>query len=256
MTNLSSKSVKLTSEKRADIKEAFKKPDELGLVPAWSYSGLKTFEACAYRTYIAKVKKVYEEAGPAAERGSRIHGLAEQYVKDELKEMPSELKKFASQFEKLHKLFAEGKVEVEGEWGFTLDWETCGWMEHNTWARVKLDVIVHETKTSARVIDHKTGKKFGNEIAHGQQALTYAIGTFFRYPMLEHVQTELWYLDKAETTIQAYTRDEAMVFAPGLHQRAVVMTTATEFPPNPGKDTCKWCPYKEGKDPICEWGIK
>ena len=102
----------------------------------------------------------------------------------------------------------------------------------------------------------KTGRKFGNEIAHGQQALTYAIGTFFRYPMLEHVQTELWYLDKSETTIQAYTRDEAMVFAPGLHQRAVIMTTATEFPPNPGKDTCKWCPHKEGEHPICEWGIK
>ena len=256
MTNLSSKPTKLTSEKRADIKEAFKKPDELGLVPAWSYSGLKTFESCAYRTYISKVKKVWEEAGPAAERGSRIHGLAEKYVKGELKEMPSELKKFAPQFEKLHKLFTEGKVEVEGEWGFTLDWETTGWMEHNTWARVKLDVIVHETETSARVIDHKTGRKFGNEIAHGQQALTYAIGTFFRYPMLEHVQTELWYLDKSETTIQAYTRDEAMVFAPGLHQRAVIMTTATEFPPNPGKDTCKWCPHKEGEHPICEWGIK
>jgi len=128
--------MKLTGDKRADIKEAFKKPDELGLVPAWSYSGLKTFESCAYRTYISKVKKVWEEAGPAAERGSRIHGLAEQYVKGELEEMPSELKKFASQFEKLHKLFTEGKVEVEGEWGFTLDWETTGWMEHDTWARV------------------------------------------------------------------------------------------------------------------------
>ena len=155
--------MKLTGDKRADIEEAFQKPDELGLVPAWSYSGLKTYESCAYRTYIAKVKKVWEEAGPAAERGSRIHGLAEQYVKGELGELPKELQKFASQFEELHKLFADGKVEVEGEWGFTLDWETTGWMEHNTWARVKLDVIVHETETSARVIDHKTGKKFGNE---------------------------------------------------------------------------------------------
>ena len=81
-----------------------------------------------YRTYISKVKKVWEEAGPAAERGSRIHDLAEKYVKGELKEMPSELKKFAPQFEKLHKLFSEGKVEVEGEWGFTLDWETTAFL--------------------------------------------------------------------------------------------------------------------------------
>ena len=80
MTNPSSTPPKLTSDKRPDIIEAFTKPDELGLVPAWSYSGLKVFETCPYRTYISKVKKVYEEAGPAAERGSRIHQLAEDYV--------------------------------------------------------------------------------------------------------------------------------------------------------------------------------
>jgi len=256
MTNPSSIPPKLTSDKRPDIIEAFTKPDELGLVPAWSYSGLKVFETCPYRTYISKVKKVYEEAGPAAERGSRIHQLAEDYVQTKIGDLPDELKKFTSQFQELRDLFVEGKVEVEGEWGFTLDWNATGWMAPDTWARVKLDAIVHETETSARVIDHKTGKKFGNEIAHGQQALTYAIGTFFRYPLLEHVQTELWYLDQAETTTQAYTRDEAMVFAPGLHQRALKMTTATDFPPNPGKDNCRWCPFKEGEYPICEWGIK
>ena len=150
----------------------------------------------------------------------------------------------------------DGKVEVEGEWGFTLDWETTGWMEHNTWARVKLDAIVHETDTSARVIDYKTGKKFGNEIAHGQQALTYAIGTFFRYPDLEHVQTELWYLDQGETTFQSYTRDEAMTFMPGINDRALTMTKATNFPPNPSNSTCRWCSYKKGEHPMCEWGIK
>ena len=256
MTDHSLKTVQLTSDKRADIDDSFTKPDQLGLVPSWSYSALKVYETCPYRSYIQKVKKVYEDAGPAAERGSRIHKLAEDYVQTKIDELPDELKKFAAQFEDLRKLYCEGKVEVEGEWGFTLDWDTTGWMAPDTWARIKLDAIVHESETSARVIDHKTGKKFGNEIAHGQQALIYAIGTFFRHPTLEHVQTELWYLDQAETTIQAYTRDEAMVFAPGLYQRAIAMTTATEFPPNPGKENCRWCPYKKGEHPICEWGVK
>jgi len=256
MTNPSSTQPELTANKRADILDAFKKPEELGLVRAWSYSGLKVYETCPYRTYISKVKKVWEESGPAAERGTRIHGLAEDYVQAKIVKLPDELKKFTPQFEELRKLFVEGKVEVEGEWGFNLDWAPTGWMAPDTWARVKLDVIVHESETSARVIDHKTGRKWGNEITHGQQALTYAIGTFFRYPMLEHVQTELWYLDQEETTTQAYTRDEAMIFAPGLHQRAVKMTTATEFPPNPGKDNCRWCPHKEGEHPVCEWGMK
>ena len=39
-----------------DVKE-LDKPTELGLIPAWSHSALKTYEACSYRSYIAKVKK-------------------------------------------------------------------------------------------------------------------------------------------------------------------------------------------------------
>ena len=103
--------------------------------------------------------------------------------------MPDSLKKFKDEFEELRQLFEEAKVELEGEWGFTKDWEICGWMEGRTWARIKLDALVNESDTSARVIDYKTGKRFGNEISHSQQALLYAIGTFLRYPNLEFAQT-------------------------------------------------------------------
>tara|TARA_Y100000361_G_scaffold104242_1_gene93970 strand:+ start:1506 stop:2261 length:756 start_codon:yes stop_codon:yes gene_type:complete len=249
---------KLVQDKRPDLEDviATDAPKELGLIPAWSHSTLKTFETCAYRSYIAKVKRIQEDFGPAAKRGSEIHEKAEHYVEGTLGELPPELKKFEQQFKELKELYAQAKVELEGEWGFTVDWEPCGWLEPVTWGRIKLDAIVHETDTSARVIDYKTGKKFGNEISHSQQALTYAIGTFFRYPELQHVQTELWYLDQNETTVQAYTRDEAMLFMPKLHQRAVAMTTATSFPPNPSNYNCKWCSYKEGEDPVCQHGMK
>ena len=228
----------------------------MGLIPAWSHSTLKTFESCAYRSYIAKVKRIQEDFGPAAKRGSAIHKLAEDYVRGQLPEFPSDLKKFKSKYEELRKLFTATKVEVEGDWGFTIDWEPCAWMAPDVWARIKLDAIVHETDTSARVIDYKTGKMFGNEISHSQQALTYAIGSFFRYPKLEHVQTELWYLDHGETTLQAYTRDQAMVFMPKLHERAIEMTTATTFPPNPSTYNCRWCSYKQGEDPHCQHGME
>lgn len=249
----------LTQDVRPDlssIEANSSKNKELGLIPAWSYSSLKTFETCPYRVYIAKVKKVQEDYGPAADRGTKIHNQAEDFVQNKIEKMPDTLKKFKSQFEVLKSLYVEGKVEVEGEWGFTIDWESCDWMAKDVWARIKLDAIVHESPTSARVIDYKTGKKFGNEIAHGQQALTYAIGSFFRYPELEHVQTELWYLDQEETSLQAYTRNEAMTFMPGINERALNMTSSTKFPPNPSTMSCKWCSYKNGEHPLCEWGIK
>jgi len=227
---------------------------ELGLVPAWSYSALKTYESCAYRTYISKVKKVREDFGPAAERGTRIHDEAEKYVRHELGDLPDTLKKFEQQFKDLRKQFGDAKVETEGEWGFTLNWEPTGWLAPDTWARIKLDALVHETETSARVIDYKTGKQFGNEIAHSQQALIYAIGTFFMYPDLEIVNTEMWYLDHGTTMEQTYTRDEAMIFMPKLHERAITMTTATKFPPNPSNYNCRWCSFGKGSEPYCEWG--
>ena len=247
----------LTSPKRPDLISTVEVTEDLqlGLVPAWSYSALKTFESCAYRTYISKVNRVKEDYGPAAARGTRIHDEAEQYVRHQTADLPDALKKFQQQFKELRELFAEAKVETEGEWGFTLNWQPTGWIAPDTWARVKLDALVHESETSARVIDYKTGKQLGNEIAHSQQALIYAIGTFFMYPDLEILNTEMWYLDHGTTMEQTYTRDEAMVFMPKLHERAVTMTTATKFPPNPSNYNCRWCSFGKGPEPHCEWGI-
>jgi hypothetical protein len=206
---------KLTQDTRPDIDNVIQvstsKP--LGLIPAWSHSTLKTFETCAYRSYIAKVKRISEDYGPAAKRGSEIHEQAEHYVAGTLGEMPDTLHKFTKQFEHLRKLYNDSKVELEGEWGFTIEWEACHWMAKDVWARIKLDAIVHENDTSARVIDHGT------------------------------------------VTEQSYTRDQALLFLPKLHERAMIMTTAEKFPPNPSKTNCKWCSYKNGEEPACQWGI-
>ena len=228
---------------------------QLGDIPAWSYSALKTFESCAYRSYIAKVKRIQEDFGPAAARGTAIHEEAEKYVNGQLSELPESLRKFESKFEKLRQLFIDAKVELEGDWGFTRSWESCGWMDPDVWARIKLDAFVHEDETSARVIDYKTGKQIGNEISHSQQALIYAIASFFRYPLLQFVKTEIWYIDHGTISEQTYTRDEAMVFMPKLHERAIAMTTAVEFPPNPSLYNCKWCSYGKGLEPHCQWAI-
>ena len=246
----------LTQTSRPDSDDAFHKPTKLGPVSTWSYSALKTFEECPYRIYIQRVKKIPEPPSPAADRGTAIHKLAEDFVKGTLATFPKELEKFEDDFHQLKHLFNEAKVEVEGEWGFSIDWEPVGWMVPQTWARIKLDAIVHEDETSARVIDYKTGKKFGNEIPHAQQCLLYAIGTFFRYPNLQLVQTELWYIDKGERTVRTFTRSEAMQFAPGYHTRGVRMTTCEDFAPTPSKDSCKWCPYGKGEHPECRWGVK
>ena len=249
--------VALTQEQRPDkVKvNTLAKPEQLGDLRAWSYSALKVFEDCPYRSYIQKVKKIREPSNPAADRGTEIHQQAEDYVNGTIGEMPDTLHKFKDEFEELRELYADAKVELEGEWGFDLDWQPVGWVEKATWARIKLDALVNEDEQSARVIDYKTGKKFGNEMAHSQQGLLYAIGTFCRYPHIQYVQVEFWYLDHAEMTKKSYTRDQAMIFLPGWHKRGIAMTTATEFNPTPSKDACRWCSYRKGDEPECQWGV-
>ena len=81
---------KLTQDRRPDLHNVMEasKPKELGLIPAWSHSTLKTYETCPYRIYISKVKRISEDYGPAAKRGSVIHEEAEHYVEGTLAEFP------------------------------------------------------------------------------------------------------------------------------------------------------------------------
>lgn len=223
-------------------------------VPAWSYSTLSDFEKCPYKVWLAKVDKIPQPKHPAAERGTEIHKLAEDYVRGEIGELPKELSKFTKEFEELRFLFGEGKVEVEGDWGFDKEWAPCGWLAPTVWGRMKLDAKVEESETSARAIDYKTGRKFGNEVPHGQQAMIYAVGTFMRYPSLQFVQTEFWYLDHGQTTTQRYSREEAMLFLDGITQRALALTECVDFPPRPSKFACQWCAY--AKDGNCKWSYQ
>ena len=51
------------------------------MINRWSHSRLSTYESCPKKAFYRYVKKHPEESHPAAERGIKIHNLAEQYIK-------------------------------------------------------------------------------------------------------------------------------------------------------------------------------
>ena len=61
------------------------------MINRWSYSKLGTYESCPKKAYYRYIEKLPEEKHPAAERGIKIHNLAEQYITGEIKEIPREL---------------------------------------------------------------------------------------------------------------------------------------------------------------------
>lgn len=224
-----------------------------GPITRTSFSGIKEFEDCAYAAFLSKVKKFKRLSSEAADRGTAIHDLAENYVKDG-GECPKELLKFEADFEHLIRAYREGNVQMEENWGFNKDWEPRTWDADDCELMSKLDVFERESETSARVIDHKTGKKMGNEIKHSDQCMLYAICAFMKYPELEHITCELWYLDKGEKLIKTFTRQRAMVFLERYSARIQAVLTCTDFKPKPSMYNCKWCPHAETGN--CEWSAK
>lgn len=227
---------------------------------SWSYSKLLDFEQCRYRYRLKHIDKVPEEKHEAADRGTAIHQMAEDFVGGKIRSLPTELLKFDDDFLALRARYTEKRVSLEGEWGFDRQWEPT--VYKTAWLRMKADAVAFDRAkdpTEAIVIDYKTGKKWGNEIKHGEQVQLYALATAIRQPTVKKITVELWYLDKDDLTNNVYTREQAISFIKPFDRRASLIDKAHEtgqFPANPNAFSCQWCPYGPNKGKQCEHGIR
>jgi len=161
-------------------------------------------------------------------------------------------------------MFDQGKVVLEDMWCFDKGWNAVGPKDfENIWVRIKLDAMVFLSPTEGVVIDYKTGRKYGNEIKHGQQCQIYQLAALLRYPELQLIHTELWYPDVKELTRVTYTRKQGLRYLKGFNERGLEMTECTYFEPKPNGNSCMFCPYsgKEfsnkwvNKSGDCEYGV-
>lgn len=232
-------------------------------ITAWSFSRLKDFESCplkAYKKYVEKCSQDHMDR-TAADRGTMVHDAAEKFVRGE-GDFIKEMAKFRDYFGVVREEYKAGDVIVEENWGFDPDWQKTGWFDKNVWCRMKLDNLRTQERNDdgdplvVTPTDYKTGKKYGNEVSHGQQGQIYALGTFLRFPTVEVANVELIYLDQGQTTKRTYTREKAMKFLPTWTSRGKKMTEATDYPPKPNKMTCMWCPFgPQHGDGSCDWGV-
>lgn len=232
-------------------------------IVSWSYSKLQDFESCKFLAKLKHLDKIPEPERPlppgktehANDRGSRIHDSCEMYVSGQSDFLDPDAEKFfGPELDLMRVLYQEGLVSLEGEWGMNMDWEPADWKD--AWLRLKLDACVFVDPTHAIVIDYKTGRKFGNEIKHAGQLYLYQLVTFLRYPKLEKVTAELWYLDQDETTSQTFTRKQGLLFKKNFHKRGLDLTTCSDFPTNPSIHTCKWCQYGPWNGGQCQDGVR
>lgn len=235
-------------------------------IKQWSASKLKTFSQCKLRAQLQYGQKIPEPERPlppgktehANDRGSRIHLDAENFVQGvKGSVITSELEKFRPELESLRQLYADGKVSVEGDWAYAKDWTPVGWRDADAWLRAKLDVIVHLSEQEAVIIDYKSGSKFGNEVGHMQQMQIYQLISFLRFPKLEHITVELWYVDQKDEAITqaSFTRAQGMKLKHSIERQAHALTDCMVFPASPNIFSCKYCPYGPRGTGHCERGV-
>lgn len=229
---------------------------------SWSHSKLGTFETCKFRYKLQHLDRIPEPERPlppgksehANDRGTRIHQACEDYVNGKADTQIPEMREFAHEFDHLRRLHAMGIVSLEGEWAVNRDWVPTDW--RTGWHRSKVDAIVLPNNWSAIVIDYKSGKRFGNEVKHSEQTQLYALNAVLRYPEIEEVTTELWYLDVKELTSATFTRAQILRFKPNFDRRGSALTDCTDFPPNPNIYSCQWCQYGPWNGGQCKVGVR
>ena len=148
---------------------------------SWSASRLATYQTCPLKAKLTYLDKhpAGQVKSPALERGTRIHKLAEDYVKGGLARLPTELKAFGALFKDLR---ARRKAEpaavlVEEEWGFSRTWGYAAWRDwQNCWARVKVDVVARDGDR-VEIKDWKTGKFYPGDDKYEQQLDLYGLTT-------------------------------------------------------------------------------
>lgn len=234
-------------------------------ITSWSFSKLQDFEKCKLLTKLKHLDRIPEperalppgKTEHANDRGTRIHTSCEEYingVSDDL--VPEADKHFGPQLDLLRVMHADGLVSLEGEWGMNEEWEPAAWK--GAWLRLKLDAMVMHDERTATIIDFKTGRKFGNEVKHGEQLALYQLVAFLRYPELERIHAELWYLDQPKDNVTSitFTRAQGLKYRSNWDRRGNKLTNCTDFPANPNKFSCQWCQYGPWNGGQCQVGVR
>lgn len=226
----------------------------MGLIKSGSYSRLSTFEKCNRRAQLAYIDKIPEPERPVLpngreypnDRGNRIHDALQAYVEGR-GELPSEASDFKRLFDILRQLHAKKVVACEEMWLFDESWRVLPDDAKEPYMRIKLDARARLRPALSLVVDYKSGKRDGNEVAHHEQAITYAVAEFLREPALLTVITEFWYVDLPFIFRETFERSRLQPLLQNIDRRMRSMMNAVVFPPNPSTWTCSYCSYKSGQ---------
>jgi RecB family exonuclease len=165
---------------------------EKNMIPAWSYSSIKTFEQCPKKYYHLKIAKdVKDEGSTATIYGTELHTAAENFIK-EATPIPARFAFLQPVLDSLSKI--EGEKHCEIKMGVAKrdgKFAPCDFFAKDVWFRGVADLIIlNEDK--ANIVDYKTGKS--SQYADTKQLELMALAVFKHFPQVEFIKAGLAFL--------------------------------------------------------------
>lgn len=213
------------------------------MITRWSHSALMTYKECPFRAKLKYIEKIKEPEIPPDDprnRGIRVHSELEHYLLDGAP-LPKEARSLEENYEGLRDLAPQCEVPKY----FNDVWKPCD--ESDKWLTVIQDVEAkfegEHGDTIVLSVDHKTGKRYGNEMKHMAQKITYAVANWCSDPDAALYVSEMWYVDQGDIWSSSFRADDLERKRADLDREVSKMMNDKLFRPRPSAQNCKYCPY-------------
>lgn len=229
---------------------------------SWSFSALSMYESCPKKYEIIRAKKIVSDPpGKAADEGTRMHTMIEEYLRDgkwddellpykrllTLVKAKEGVCEEGYHFKRLYK-YPEFPTSIDHKPEYEL--VRCEADDPECWVRSYLDWHKIDGET-AEIIDWKTGK-----VKPSKQLGFYAWLIFTAHPEIKRVKCMFHWINKSDSLTEWYTREDMpRVFRhfQDLLDQLEHSFESDVWPENPN-NYCKYCPVtsahcSNGHDP-------
>lgn len=219
---------------------------------AWSYSKLRDFETCRAQFKRRHIEKLPEPESPALVHGSAVHNAIENWFNgwQDAKEKKATENEIMGPMTKDFALLKKRGPVTEQMWAHDKKWEALddGYKSPGTWIRAKTDAHLIDGK-KAYVFDWKTGRPA--EVGLDQLKF-YGTLTMLRYPDVDDVMLELWYVDHKKIVAGQMARKALAAARKEFQRRATKIYNEATWPEEPGMG-CRWCPFRKAVGGPCSF---
>lgn len=210
----------------------------------WSYSSLSTWKQCPQKWKFSYIDCIPWPPSAAMARGTRMHLMAEEFVKGTAPAVHTEIQKIGP----LLQMLIGYKAKTEEVWMLDRDWKPT---QDSAKAWVKTIVDVHYIADDVLYVkDYKSGRTYPD---HANQLELYGLVGLCSFPKITRVETSAVYMD---TGHEGHQGSIIRAMLPKLVDRwekdATAMMADDVHEPRPG-NACKWCPYAKSKGGPCAY---